>query len=51
MAPCNELQDMCSLEPDFLSEAELFFLQNLSKNEALLEYYHQLQEGLVSLFI
>ena len=26
-------------------------MQNLSKNEALLEYYHHLCEGLVSLFI
>ena len=35
----------------FLSDIELYYLQNLSNNEALLEYYHQVQEGLCSIFI
>ena len=35
----------------FLSDVELYYLQHLSNNEALLEYYHQVQEGLCSLFI
>ena len=36
---------------EFLSDNELYFLQHLSTNEALLEYYHSIQEGLVSIFI
>ena len=36
---------------DYLNDNELYFLQNLSENEALLEYYHHIQEGLCSLFI
>jgi hypothetical protein len=35
----------------YLSDNELHFLQKLSNNEALLEYFHYLQEGLVGLFI
>lgn len=35
----------------YLSDNELHFLQKLANNEALLEYFHYLQEGLVSLFI
>ena len=35
----------------FLSDVELYYLQHLSTNEALLEYYHQVQEGLCSIFI
>ena len=36
---------------EFLSDNELYFLQHLSSNEALLEYYHYVQEGLCSIFI
>lgn len=36
---------------EFLSDNELYFLQHLSNNEALLEYYHYIQEGLCSIFI
>ena len=35
----------------YLSDNELFYLQNLNKNEALIGYYQSLQEGLCSLFI
>lgn len=38
-------------EDEFLNDNELFFMQNLNRNEALLEYYHYIQEGLCSLFI
>ena len=39
------------IQPDeYLNDNELNFLQHLAKNEALLEYFHQLQEGLCSLF-
>lgn len=36
---------------EFLTDEELYFLQHLSNNEALLEYYHYIQEGLCSIFI
>lgn len=34
-----------------MNDNELLFLQHLQTNEALLEYYHHVQEGLCSLFI
>lgn len=34
---------------EFLTSVELYFLQHLNRNEGLLEYFHYLQEGLVSL--
>jgi len=48
----NDYKDVQSLNCDsYLSDNELHFLQKLPNNEALLEYFHYLQEGLVSLFI
>ena len=37
-------------QEDYLSEFDLEFLKNLSRNEALLEYYHHICEGLVCIF-
>lgn len=38
-------------QQNYLRDNELFFLDHLSRNEAQLEYFHCLQEGLCSLFL
>ena len=38
------------LPDEYLNDNELYFLENLSLNEALIEYFHCMQEGLCCLF-
>ena len=47
----NDFKENHLSSDSYLSDNELYYLQKLSNNEALLEYFHYLQEGLVSLFI